>query len=158
MNMITQNNQRGFTLLEVVGAILVFAFGILAVTRLQIGSVRSNTFSNDLSAATNLAQDKMEELMSWPYASTDPLKELVDKNGDGVAGLNSETAATADYFQTQVYQLRQYSLSWNIVGNYPVGPPDTMERTKTIRMIVTWRDSKNTLHRLVLDSVKADHG
>jgi type IV pilus assembly protein PilV len=154
MNMITQNNQRGFTLLEVVGAIMVFAFGILAVTRLQIGSVQSNNYSNDLTAATNLAQDTLEGLMILPYLSPN----LNDTNGDGVAGLNSETAATADYFQTQLYQQRQYSLSWNVVENYPVGPPVSIERTKTIRMIVTWRDSKNTLHRLVLDSVKADHG
>jgi type IV pilus assembly protein PilV len=154
MNMITRNSQKGFTLLEVVGAVMVFAFGILAVTRLQIGSVQSNSFSNDLTAATNLAQDTMEGLMVLPYLSPN----LNDTNGDGVAGLNGETAATADYFQTQVYQLRQYSLSWNIVENYPIGPPDTSERTKTIRMIVTWRDSKNILHRLVLDSVKADHG
>jgi type IV pilus assembly protein PilV len=154
MNMIPQNGHRGFTLLEVVGAIMVFAFGILAVTRLQIGSVQSNNFSNDLTAATNLAQDTMEGLMVLPYLSPN----LNDTNGDGAAGLNNETVATADYFQTQVLQQRQYSLSWNIVENYPVGPPLTLERTKTIRMIVTWRDSKNILHRLVLDSVKADHG
>ena len=56
--------QRGFTLLEVFAAILVFALGAMALYRLQVATIQSSSFANDLTEATTLAQGKMEELLA----------------------------------------------------------------------------------------------
>jgi type IV pilus modification protein PilV len=57
----------GFTLLEVLAAMVIFALGILALTRLQIASIQSNSFARQISEATNLAQSKMENLFSQDF-------------------------------------------------------------------------------------------
>ena len=61
------HDRRGFTLLEVLIALIVFAVGLLGIAGMMIASIRGNTFASRLSAATNLAQDKIEELRNVPY-------------------------------------------------------------------------------------------
>jgi prepilin-type N-terminal cleavage/methylation domain-containing protein len=54
--------QQGFSLVEVLVAILLLTVGILALAKMQTGAVASNAFGNQLTQATFLAQDKLEEL------------------------------------------------------------------------------------------------
>lgn len=79
------SNSRGFSLLEVLMGVTVFMIGMLGVTALNISSLKSNTFSGNLSEATMIAADKIEELMSLEYtndpATTDD--DLKDDDGDG---------------------------------------------------------------------------
>jgi type IV pilus assembly protein PilV len=60
-------NQRGFSLIEVLTGLVVLAFGVLAIAGMQITSVQGNHFSSDLTQATTLAQNKLEELKYLPY-------------------------------------------------------------------------------------------
>jgi hypothetical protein len=60
-------NSRGFSLLEVLLGISVFMIGMLGVTALNISSMKSNTFSGNLSEATLVAASKLEELMTKPF-------------------------------------------------------------------------------------------
>ena len=83
------SNDKGFSLLEVLLGVTVFMIGMLGITALNISSLKSNTFSGNLSEATIIAADKIEELMSLDYtdlpATTDPdLKENpADLDGTG---------------------------------------------------------------------------
>ncbi len=61
MKIKTLKREDGFSLIEVVVCLLIFAFGLLSLAGMQIISIRGNSFSNNLSQATTLAQDKMEE-------------------------------------------------------------------------------------------------
>jgi prepilin-type N-terminal cleavage/methylation domain-containing protein len=54
--------QRGFSLLEVFVAITVLSIGAMALMKMQTRAVASNAFGNQLTQATFLAQDKVEEL------------------------------------------------------------------------------------------------
>jgi type IV pilus modification protein PilV len=54
--------QHGFTMVEVLVAILLLSIGILALAKMQTQAVASNSFGNRLTEATFLAQDKVEEL------------------------------------------------------------------------------------------------
>jgi type IV pilus assembly protein PilV len=62
---------RGFTLIEVVIAVAVFAIGILAIAGLQIRSINLNSSARMQSEATTVAVDVLERLMSLPYEHPD---------------------------------------------------------------------------------------
>ncbi len=55
--------QEGFTLIEILVAIVLIAIGILSFSINTIGVIQGNYISHNVTIATNLAQDKMEELV-----------------------------------------------------------------------------------------------
>lgn len=60
-------NKKGFTLIEVLIATLVLAIGLLSLATLAGTVIRGNAFSNKMTTATTLAQDKMEEIKGLGY-------------------------------------------------------------------------------------------
>jgi prepilin-type N-terminal cleavage/methylation domain-containing protein len=54
--------QSGFSMVEVMVAILLLTVGLLALAKMQTQAVASNNYGNQLTEATFLAQDKLEEL------------------------------------------------------------------------------------------------
>ena len=58
-------DDRGFTLVETLVAMVVLAIGLLAVSQMTITYVRANTFNHEASEATLLAEEKMEQLRRW---------------------------------------------------------------------------------------------
>jgi len=64
-----RRDSSGFTLLEVIIAVCLLSFALLALAQLQIVAVRDNAFASGMTAAATLAQDKLEELMGQPYAN-----------------------------------------------------------------------------------------
>jgi len=54
--------QSGFSMVEVLVAILLLTVGLLALAKMQTQAVASNNYGNQLTEATFLAQDKLEEL------------------------------------------------------------------------------------------------
>lgn len=61
--------EKGFTLLEILIAISILAFGLLAVASMQSKAIQGNFFAGGKTEAVTWAQDRMETLMTLPYAS-----------------------------------------------------------------------------------------
>jgi len=141
-------NNRGFSLLEVLMGITVFMIGMLGVTALSISSLKSNTFSGNMSEATILASHKIEELMALDFKHDD----LTDTDGDGTEedpppdndgvdesggnfGLDDigTGADEADHFDLGVGKNSIYDIYWNVAVGEPLP-----KRTKTINVIVEW--------------------
>lgn len=152
-------NERGFTLIEVFAAMLVFAFGIMALNRLQIATVKGNTYATDLSQATRIAQDKMEDLLDLTITDTDladndldgtnqdPDQDGVDETGgDRAFGLNDSTAATADHTETN----GRFSVFWNIAVDQPI------VGSRLVRVSVAWTGADNIPHSIDMDCVKGE--
>ena len=59
---INKDEGNGFTLIEVLIAIVILTVGLLGMASLTGTIIRGNKFSNDLTTATTLAQDKMEDI------------------------------------------------------------------------------------------------
>jgi prepilin-type N-terminal cleavage/methylation domain-containing protein len=118
-----KNKEGGFTLLEVIVAIAILTFGILAVASMQAASIRGNAFSNSATEGLTWAGDEVERLVALPW--DDPL--LQDTDGDGAPGLG-DIDGNADNNNVQ----GKYTINWNVAENTPI------TNTKTINVIVTW--------------------
>ena len=55
------DRENGFTLIEVLVAVMVMAIAFLAMYQMQTMAVRGNETGHQVTIATMLAQDKMEE-------------------------------------------------------------------------------------------------
>ena len=62
--------ERGFTLIEVLIAIVVLVFGLIAVTNLFLVAGSSNTVANQATAASDVAAQILENLKAQPWNST----------------------------------------------------------------------------------------
>jgi len=145
---------RGFSLLEVLLGISVFMIGMLGVTALNISSLKSNTFSGNLSEATLIAATKIEEFMAMDFNDIkdnngDGTDQDANKNGiddddegtatDGIAnfGLDDIGEGVADDFDNNLGYNEIYTVYWNVAVSKPI--PVTPPRTKTINVIVEWK-------------------
>lgn len=63
-------NQKGFTLLELLVALTIFAIGLLGVAGMQVTGLRQNATSHGRTTAAALATGILEEIRTWPLADT----------------------------------------------------------------------------------------
>ncbi len=117
--------QNGFTLIEVLIGLVLLAIGLLAIAGMQITSVRGNFFSKNLSEASVLGQDRLEELRNRPYGHAEL---TVGNHNDGTI---PGTIFTRDY-------------------NVSIVPNTTM---LSIVVNVRWRDS--TDHAVSFTTVRS---
>jgi type IV pilus modification protein PilV len=82
--------QTGFTLIEVLVGILIFALGMMALAQLQGNLSKSSADSNARTVATNIAEETIEELRSFSQVenngSADAFNEIVTGSGTETRG------------------------------------------------------------------------
>jgi prepilin-type N-terminal cleavage/methylation domain-containing protein len=61
--------EKGFSLIEVMIALVLFAVGLLAFAGLEVTAIRNSTYSKDYGKGNTYAQQKMEELKGTAWAS-----------------------------------------------------------------------------------------
>jgi len=92
--------QQGFSLVEVLVAILLLTVGLLALAKMQTQAVASNSFGNQLTQATFLAQDKLEELRllneCFLEVSARPQISWTTEDQDVVDNYNSQLSDVED--------------------------------------------------------------
>ena len=62
-------NQKGFTLLELLIALVILAIGLLGLAGLHIAAIQGNVSGFKLSAASAIAQERIEELKTMDTTS-----------------------------------------------------------------------------------------
>ena len=87
---ICNSRRDGFTLVEVLIALTILAIGLLGVALMQVTSISGNTFSREMSVATELGQDMLEKLRTYEYTSTNTDNALI---GAASPGTNHPTVA-----------------------------------------------------------------
>jgi type II secretory pathway pseudopilin PulG len=59
--------EKGFTLVEALTAIVILAFGLIAITNLLVVAAASNSVANQSTAATTAASQLLEQLRAAPF-------------------------------------------------------------------------------------------
>lgn len=103
--------ERGFTLIEILVAITIFAVGMLAVASMQISGIQGNATANVLTGASTWAADRIERLMNLDY--NDPVL------AHGSTGTDSQG---------------RYDIEWTVTEHAP------LNNIKTIQVRVQWED------------------
>jgi prepilin-type N-terminal cleavage/methylation domain-containing protein len=120
MNRLKDN--RGFSLVEVLIAIVVLAVALMGLATLQVRCIRSNDLANRTTQATNLGQVKLEELI---------FRAATGEHFDaGVTVDNENPVAVPGDDQGGIF-----TRSWEFVDDSPV------PAARTIIVTVVWNDA-----------------
>ena len=163
----SSHKNEGFTILEILIAITILAFGLLAIATMQVSSIKGNSLAIGITEGITLAQDKAEELTRLAYDdalltdTTDDggrvTNQDANQNGrddddegnpvDGIAdyGLGQTGVGVADGDESNGI----YDIYWNVAVNQPIN------NVKTIRVIVLWPD-RGAVKRASVTSMKMD--
>jgi type IV pilus assembly protein PilV len=121
-------NKKGFSLIEVLIGLVVLAFGLLSIAAMQIVSIKGGYFSNNITRATVLAQNRLEDLklLAFNQNSTDP----------ALSGGEHNDGAIPNSVFTRNYTVQ-----------------DTAPTLKTITVTVRWVDRGD--HNISLSTMRA---
>lgn len=97
----SKNSQSGFSLIEMLVAIVILTVGLLGLAQLQITAIKANSQSTTSIAATALAQQALEQIMAW---DADDARLDVD-------GTNTFTSVTVKGAGT-------YTITWTVKTGY----------------------------------------
>jgi type IV pilus assembly protein PilV len=96
---------RGFTLLEVMITLVILAIGLLGLAGLQIMAIKGNSFGQQMTVASTLAQNQLEALRESAGSLSNGNDTVTDQNGI------------------------TYTRSWVVAANQPQADMDTVDIT-----------------------------
>lgn len=139
------HRNSGFTLLEVMIAVIVLSLGVMAAFSMQMTSITGNSAANRLTASTNVGAILVEEIVNMPYNAAAYDIDL-DTDGDGVIDTNADTftdgtgtndddagldditdgGTNSDYNTTYTANGGNFTVDINVARNYPENGMDTI--------------------------------
>lgn len=112
MTRLPSRERAGFTLIELMMAIVMLAFGLLGMAGLMVSSTQVQHLSTSRSQMTTVAESKLEELRSYGMtAATDPLRVRLNVGGS----LTTPVAGYAD--SAQAPGGRWYYRRWQVAND-----------------------------------------
>ena len=146
--------EEGFTLIEVMIALVILLIGMLGVMGMQYYAITGNTFSREMRIATNLSQDLIEQLKTTPYSTMDSNADM-PQSGITISGNV------------------QFQRAWVVVPNCIDLAPDadtcppaavcvsvadgaTATAVSAVRARTCWLDKNGNNHSVTLDTLRWD--
>ncbi len=122
--------RSGFTLVEVLIALMIFSIGLLGLSAMTISMIRGLSGNKDLTTATVLAQEKMEDIKNTSYGNVTEVKfpPLEDYNTiPGYLRFKREVEIRADLTAMKIVEVKT---SWKVV-------PEGTLRNITLKTIIS---------------------
>jgi len=119
---------KGFTLIEVMIAILLLAVGMMAMAILQVTAIRGGSFANQITQASIYGQDKIEELKNKSYTDTNLS-----------AGSHSDTVTSGNGVT--------FTRTWTVTNNSPY------TNSKTITLTLSWTGPQGQTHNVQFSTI-----
>lgn len=154
------NSQDGFTLLEVLMAIVILTIGIFALLSMQTTSIKGNATANRITEASDWGADEIEQIFALKYGDTTFLEDQ-DIPKDGLIGLDDaqcckdgkdpagNTVAGCTAKADSCLQKDNYFVYLNVAEDQPLtAAPHT---SKTIRVIVNKVDIAGNVKTVTFD-------
>jgi type IV pilus assembly protein PilV len=108
-----RKKSKGFSLIEVLIALVILAIALLALAGLMVQSTNSNSWGSHLTEASTFAQDKLEELRMTTWPNLD-------------SGTDIKTGSTG------ISYTRTWTVTTNAAGNL-----------RTVAIDISWTDKTN---------------
>jgi type IV pilus assembly protein PilV len=118
-------NRKGFTLLEVMIALVILAVGLLGLASLQIMAIKSNSYGQQMTVASTMAQNQLEQLRRTTGTLTSGGDSVTDQNGIAYTRIWTVTPNSPQTGASTVV----ITISWT-------GPAGTGARSINIRTII----------------------
>ena len=122
-------SQNGFTLLEVLVAIVILTIGLLGTAGLTTGVIRGNHYSKNITSATAAAQTQLESIKSSGYANAT------------TTNFPGDTVTMGGMTFTRTTTVTNSSPAANM---------------KTVSVTVSWTESNNTSRSVNLQTILAE--
>lgn len=137
----TGRQSRGFTLIEVMVALGILGFGLLAVAAAQLYAMRGGASGRHSSDAAIVAYSQAESFLRMDFA---------DLSATGGAFVPAPGGPVETVVQTDDGNAVEmtYALSWRIADLNP--------NTKSIDVVVTWNEPQRPNRQLVLSTIRHD--
>ena len=74
-------DSKGFTLLELMIALVILAVGLLGLASLQVMAIKGNSYGQQMTVASTLAQNQLEQLRQTAGALANGNDSVTDQNG-----------------------------------------------------------------------------
>jgi type IV pilus assembly protein PilV len=124
-----RSHPPGFTLIEMLVALVVLSIGMLGMSRLTVSTVTVHTANEHLAKASALLQDSMERIKKAGYASATP--GTVTNNYHSMASYSTYGGTTFNY-----------SLYKRVTSVAAQSPAPNM---KTVTVTVFWQQDQQAL-------------
>jgi len=116
-NLSTPRNGKGFTLVEIMIAMLLLVIALVGLASVTVSVIKGNDLSRMVTTATTLAKDKMEELKNLSTTGA---------GYDALPAIGSETKETI------------YTRDWTVGAVGATAPDNDTTKMKKITVTVTW--------------------
>lgn len=118
--MVRFSKQSGFTLMEMVVAMGIFAVGMLGACLMASGLINSNASARNRADATQLAQNKLETLGRGEYSViVDDLEENIDAAGVSGSGIFQREVVVVEKASPRCKEV-MVKVSWQAKGSHRV--------------------------------------
>ena len=125
------SNKKGFTLIEVLIAIVLLVVGLLGTAGIMTNTMQQNNYAARRTEATTVAQDELERILALPFTHTD-LTDLTDTTAAPVTITYPDPIDYPDAITTD------YTLGYTVTTLW--SDSAAKEIFKEIQVIVTWAD------------------
>jgi len=147
------NTNKGFTVVELMVAVVITVIAFVGLATMEIACINGNSIATNVTTGITLAQDKMEDLKSLNI--NDP--ELDDTNVNNNVNLREgiedfgevgSLASADDGHREETIDAKgnpggMYTRFWNVADDTPI------DGQKTLVVVVTWRDSIVTVSSII---------